>query len=247
MTENSLSSRASTAVNAFGDADNLPAWAWLWLPLWVAVLLIAIAWTDSEFYEIWLGSEERGLLELSHTLIPLAGTILAIRMLFMPQVRRVRFLRIWVLLAALGCLYIGGEEASWGQHYFNWSTPEYWERINDQGETNLHNTSSWFDQKPRAVLELGIILGGIVIPLLALRRPEIRNNRFAIILPPMTTLPTAVLAEFSKMSERLLSALGSDVYIFHRASEVQETFIFYFILLNLVVLRRRLLASGPGV
>ena len=224
------------------SADNLPRWAWLWLPLALAVVLSVIAHSAPDFYAVWLGSEERGLLELSHALIPLAGVILALRILFMPQVRRVKWLWLWVTLAALGCLYIGGEEASWGQHYLQWETPEAWEQINDQEETNLHNTSSWFDQKPRALLEIGVILGGIVIPLIALKRPEVRHSRFAIILPPFASLPTAVLAEFSKTSERLLSAVGSDVLIFSRASEVQELYFFYFILLNLIVLRRRLLA-----
>lgn len=233
----------SSTGNLWGEAaDLLPRWAWLWLPLALAVTLSIIAHTAPEFYAVWLGSEERGLLELSHALIPLAGVVLSIRILVMPQVRRFKWLWLWVLLAALGCLYIGGEEASWGQHYLQWETPEAWEKINDQEETNLHNTSSWFDQKPRALLEIGVILGGILIPLIALKRPEIRNSRFAIILPPLATLPTAVLAEFSKTSERLLSAIGSDVLIFSRASEVQETYFFYFILLNLVVLRQRLLS-----
>lgn len=224
------------------DADRLPSWAWLWLPLTLAVVLSVIAHSAPDFYAVWLGSEERGLLELSHALIPLAGVVLSLRILLMPQVRRFKWLRLWVLLAALGCLYIGGEEASWGQHYMQWETPEAWEKINDQEETNLHNTSSWFDQKPRALLEIGVILGGILIPLAALKRPDIRTSRIAIILPPLVTLPTALLAEFSKNSERLLSAIESDVLIFSRASEVQETYFFYFILLNLIILRRRLLA-----
>ena len=237
MVTNSL-----TAANFSSDPDRLPRWAWLWLPLALAVVLIVIAHAAPEFYAVWLGSEERGMLELSHVLIPLAGFFLSLRILFMPQVRRFKWLWLWVILAALGCLYIGGEEASWGQHYLQWETPEAWEQINDQEETNLHNTSSWFDQKPRALLEIGVILGGILIPLFALKRPEIRKASFAIVLPPLITLPTAVLAEFSKTSERLLSAIEFDGILFSRASEVQETYFFYFILLNLIILRRRLLA-----
>ena len=29
--------------------------------------------------------------------------------------------------------------------WFGWETPEYIARINDQGETSLHNMSSWLD------------------------------------------------------------------------------------------------------
>ncbi len=237
------SPESHTSSTPQSDADYLPRWVWLWLPLAVAVILLVLAHTAPEFYAVWMGSEERGVLELSHALIPLAGFILGLRMLFMPQVRRHKWISIWVLLATLGCLYIGGEEASWGQHYLQWDTPETWRALNDQEETNLHNTSSWFDQKPRAVLELGVVLGGILIPLAALKRPEIRQSRFAIVLPPLILLPTAVLAEFSKNSERLLSAIDYEGILFSRASEVQETYFFYFILLNLIILRRRLIAG----
>ncbi|WP_282606724.1 hypothetical protein [Pelagibius sp. Alg239-R121] len=236
---------SSTLAPSQSNPDHLPKWVWLWLPLAVAVVLAFIGQVAPDFYSVWFGSEERGVLELSHALIPLAGFFLSLRILFMPQVRSFKWLWLWVVLAALGCLYIGGEEASWGQHYMQWDTPEAWEKINDQEETNLHNTSSWFDQKPRALLEIGVILGGILIPLAALKRPEIRATKFAIILPPLITLPTAVLAEFSKTSERILSAIEFDGLIFSRASEVQETFFFYFILLNLVILKRRLRASKP--
>src|SRR3546814_4167282 len=54
---------------------------------------------------------------------------------------------------------MAGEEASWGQHYAGWLTPDNWQALNDQGETNLHNTSSWLDQKPRTLLEIGVIVG----------------------------------------------------------------------------------------
>src|SRR3546814_9825984 len=78
-------------------------------------------------------------------------------------------------------------EASWGQHYAGWLTPENWQALNDQGETNLHNTSSWLDQKPRTLLEIGVIVGGILIPMLALRRPALREGRFAIFLDRKST------------------------------------------------------------
>src|SRR3546814_19755347 len=92
---------------------------------------------------------------------------------------------------------MAGEEASWGRHYAGWLTPEGWQAINDQGETNLHDTSSWLDQKPRTLLEIGVIVGGIIVPLLALRRTAIREGRFALLLPPPVCLSVAVLAASS--------------------------------------------------
>ena len=70
----------------------------------------------------------------------------------------------WLLLWVFACIYFAGEEASWGQWYFNWETPESYSEINDQNETNLHNTSTWFDQKPRTLVEIWIFITGLILP-----------------------------------------------------------------------------------
>ena len=47
-------------------------------------------------------------------------------------------------LLALGLLLIAMEEVSWGQWIFFCETPESFEHLNRQGETNLHNLSGLF-------------------------------------------------------------------------------------------------------
>lgn len=64
----------------------------------------------------------------------------------------------------LACIYFAGEECSWGQWYFGWETPEAMAELNDQSETNLHNMSSWLDQKPRFVVEMFVIVAGLLLP-----------------------------------------------------------------------------------
>ncbi len=76
-------------------------------------------------------------------------------------------LRLWIILWALAAIYLAGEEISWGQWHFQWETPEAFAARNDQGETNLHNMSSWLDQKPRTLVELFIIVAGLMVPVLA--------------------------------------------------------------------------------
>jgi len=47
--------------------------------------------------------------------------------------------KFWMFLwAALSLLFLG-EEASWGQHFLMYKTPEYIANVNIQGEINLHN------------------------------------------------------------------------------------------------------------
>jgi hypothetical protein len=75
-----------------------------------------------------------------------------------------RWIRWWVLAWAVACLYFAGEECSWGQHYFGWGTPEPIAELNKQNETNLHNMSTWLNMKPRTLVEIWILVGGLIIP-----------------------------------------------------------------------------------
>jgi hypothetical protein len=72
----------------------------------------------------------------------------------------------WLLAWVLACIYFAGEEVSWGQWYFGWATPESIAQLNDQNETNFHNTSTWFDQKPRTLVEIWIFVTGFIFPII---------------------------------------------------------------------------------
>lgn len=48
--------------------------------------------------------------------------------------------RCLLLLGSIALLFGAGEELSWGQRIFDFETPVWLERVNDQGELNLHNT-----------------------------------------------------------------------------------------------------------
>ncbi len=74
-------------------------------------------------------------------------------------------LRAWLFIMIMGSAYFALEEISYGQHMFGWGTAETWKELNDQDETNLHNVHAMFDQVPRAMLTLGILIGGIILPL----------------------------------------------------------------------------------
>ncbi|WP_316347375.1 tetratricopeptide repeat protein [Desulfuromonas acetoxidans] len=47
--------------------------------------------------------------------------------------------RFFFALLALSCLYVSGEEISWGQRLLNLETPAFFQQHNLQQETNLHN------------------------------------------------------------------------------------------------------------
>lgn len=95
--------------------------------------------------------------------------------------RPTQWIQLWLALWTLACVYFAGEECSWGQWYFGWNTPEVLAALNDQGETNLHNISSWLDQKPRALVEVFIIAAGLAVPvaLRLKRRGALNSNSLA--------------------------------------------------------------------
>lgn len=223
-----------------------PLW-WLWVPLaWVAVLFWASE-QGRDFFDAWFNNETTGLLELTQAATAFAAFLVALSTLRRAARREPRWLLLWVLAATLCCLYVAGEEISWGQHLFGWLTPDSWGLYNDQNETNLHNVTAWLDQKPRHLLSAGTIVGGILIPLYALWRPRIRDSRLGVILPPFLCLPTALIAFLCGMNAVLDGYISPQRAFFIRPQEVQESFFYWFVLLYLVVLRRRLGPAGSAV
>lgn len=190
-------------------------------------------------FQTWMVSEN-GPIETLQALILIVAIGVALSWFFVKSGKTV-LLNVWFALAALCCFYVAGEEVSWGQHIWNWSTPEYWAQVNDQQETNLHNTSSWLDQKPRLVLEIGIIFGGLIAPLLKrynlLKLPE----NLDILMPSPKLAVIALLILVPKLVEKAFEFF--DIAIFSRISEVQEMYMFYFVLIYLIMLRKKIRAQ----
>ena len=207
---------------------------WLWIPV--------IAMAVQVLLEVSLPGEvlshlhsENGPHELLEFFLLVIGFIVCL--IFLKNSSgQPPLLKFWFGLAAVCCFYVAGEEISWGQHVWDWATPDYWTAVNDQGETNLHNTSSWFDQKPRLLLQIGIIFGGIIAPVLnhynLLKLPE----KLAILMPSPKLIVTALLILIPTLLEKGFEAF--DIAIFARFSEVQELYMFYFVLIYLIILKR---------
>jgi hypothetical protein len=212
---------------------------WLWVPLAVMALQIPMEIFLSHDVLMLLHSEQ-GPHEFVEFLILVAAFFIAV-MTLLRMDRKQKWLAAWTALAAICCFYVAGEEVSWGQKFVQWSTPEFWAHLNDQGETNLHNTSSWFDQKPRILLLIGVIGGGILIPLARRFKPSLLPKKFEIVYPPNILWVIAFITFAVESTDKLSETIGASV--FARGSEVVELYLFYFVLLYLVVLRRRILQN----
>ncbi|MBI1328233.1 MAG: hypothetical protein GC136_11435 [Alphaproteobacteria bacterium] len=152
-----------------------------------------------------------------------------------------RYIICWLGLCGVATIFILLEEISYGQHYVGWQTPEPLEKLNNQHETNLHNMSSWFDQKPRAMLELSVIVGGLLMPLLRTLSPLALSkipSKITPLLPDSALFVTALLAILPRVYERIVDQLGHyHLHLFTRTSEVQELYFYYFMLLYVLLFR----------
>ncbi len=217
---------------------------WLVLPLLAAVALAVMAHATPDFYAAYM-EPELGVLEMLHVLQNVVTALLAAILLARPEVRRVSWLAAWVALALAGSVYTAGEEASWGQHIFAWATPDTWQNLNDQGETNLHNVSSWFDQKPRLILEIGILVGALALPLLRGTRLYPRHPKLAYLIPSARCVPAAAVVALTRVEDVILDVTGGGLLIYHRSSEVQEFFMYWVVMIYVLDLLDRTRRHPP--
>lgn len=204
----------------------------LWLPILVIVVQLAYEVTH-DASQLAVMMSENGPVELAQWIVITMAALVAFVTLPKVPPKKDPFLFAWLLIAGLACVYISGEEVSWGQHFLNWDTPSYWAVVNDQQETNLHNTTSWLDQKPRLILMIGIVLGGIIFPILQKFKPGALPEKFNIIYPTAAFMPVALLVIGPYLVDKVVD-------IFERVSEVQELYMYYFVLLYLIMLRARI-------
>lgn len=225
---------------------------WGWFPPLLALFVVSAKAISPPFYQRFL-SGENGLTEQATAVVALCGIYMGARVVLLAQ-RQLPILEVlWLSIATLGCVYLAGEELSWGQQVFHWRTPGALAAINLQHETNLHNMSSWLNQKPRILLELWVLAGGIVLPVwrAARRQPLTPAAGFAYwFWPGRECLPSALLGVvilFPKRYRQLfeLPALPVEVHW----SELQEYYFALFLALYLTVILRRLQhplgAPGP--
>ncbi len=167
-------------------------------PCLVAPIALLVAFVVSVSIHLgtapwWLGRES-GFFEHGTVLVLLIGVAAGAYAVAMGSFLQL-WLRGWILAWTLASFYFAGEEASWGQHYFGWQTPELFDKINKQDETNFHNTSSWLNMKPRTGVELWMLVGGVVVPLLRSRNLLTRNAVAVWFWPTLAGI-TTVAANF---------------------------------------------------
>jgi hypothetical protein len=194
-----------------------------------ALWFFAGPWIAPFAYERFWSTE--GPHEILQFLVLLGCVVAAARLVLAPGVKSDRRWRAWAWLLLIGAVYAAGEEVSWGQHLIGWGTPELWSEVNDQAETNLHNTSALLDQAPRLAATLLVVLVGIILPIAAWFSPRLRNSFVGKALcSPLAAAP-AVLVLLARPLSELIPPLSEHSY---NPGEAKELFIYVFLLAYLL-------------
>ena len=204
----------------------------------------------SAYFLQWLGIDrlylfsEFGVYELLTFVFLFFAIMVYISLLSYPACQG--WFKPWISLLLAGTIYFAGEEISWGQHFFSWTTPDVWQAINDQAETNLHNTHALLDQLPRNALSLAAGFGGIVVPLWR----AVKNHHPSALSPAGWLWPTracapvcALALTLSPFDDWVESHPDLPVWLNTSGGELKEGLLALFILFYAVSLKRRLSAA----
>ena len=229
------------------DPNVNDAWWWLGVPVAIAGLLFALTLWAPAFYVQEMQPEHTGWLERAHFVLPLCAGLLFLRSAANDAVAAIRLLRPALILLAAAAIYWALEEESYGQHFFQWDTPDPWSAINKQNETNLHNTSWWLAQLPRSLLIGGIIGGGLILPLVRCAIGGLRPEALDFLTPPLAIIPSALAVLIWKAFDDV-AALNAIVRWpdGYRPGEANETFYAVFLLVYAVMISRRCAALTRG-
>ncbi len=180
-------------------------------------------------------SNGAGLIENLTVIILIPGIIAGLYSFL--QLRRIMkpwWIPYWILMWSLACIYFMGEEISWGQWYFQWDTPEGFSQLNSQNETNLHNMSSWLNQKPRALVELWIFVSGVILPIYRKFKQKQKQNTINWqywFFPLSSILTTGVFFTIIRLADWFGS---KDIHHLLGHSELRELCVALFLSLFLI-------------
>ena len=166
-----------------------------------------------------------------------------------------KIFNIFFYLYTIGLIYYFFEEISWGQHVFFWNTPEFFLNINNQNETNFHNTTNLLNEVPRTLLLVWCAFSFMFFYLL--RKLKKYNNFKIFILPNENlkkisllliffVLPDIVVDKFNLhpgypidwITEiRLYEVIDVLTFNFIRLSELHELIFNYYILVHAYYLK----------
>jgi hypothetical protein len=183
-------SRSLSALRSALRSDASSVWLFapdaaeaLWLLPLVGTLVVAASRVDLGLFHL-LTAEDR-LLEWLQFAGFVAATVFAALAARLFARRGLKLVPSILLLLGIACVFIAGEEISWGQRIFGFDTPEELEELNKQGETTVHNIGPILTVFNFGMFCLGLY-GSVVAGYLRTRFPKAQFRwRSDLLVPPL--------------------------------------------------------------
>ena len=141
-----------------------------------------------------------------------------------------KHISIFFIISFLGIFYFLGEEISWGQHIFKWSSSEYFLIHNNQQETNIHNISNLFNELPRTFVLIWCTFSTIIF--LYYSKSSKLNKIFQLLIfPNKYLLVIAISLIIFIFPDLILGKFNLEIkyqritFNFLRLSELQELIV----------------------
>jgi hypothetical protein len=159
-------------------AAAVSPWFHLLAGAWV-LAMFRLATSDSQQYRMLL--QEDRIIEWGTVWLFLVAGVLGLRTSFPAR-------RAGDVLVALFCLFVAGEEFSWGQRLLGYFPPEFFLRNNVQQEFSVHNLPQSI--QPGSVLIAALGGHGVLLPVLPyLGRMRALFDRVGVTPPPVALIP----------------------------------------------------------
>lgn len=168
-----------------------------WLVLWgiglLAMLIPVIASQMGPEAVEWMVVSPFGFSENIVTFFIIFGVAYAIAIARLPSATH---LRGWMVVYAIALIFFAGEDQNWFQYWIGAEVPDYFLAHNKEKEINLHNINSWFNQKPRLVVELWALIACTLVPLGWWMWPKNATKKFipTELWPDARVVPIAVMS-----------------------------------------------------
>ena len=214
--------------NSFAEEYGLPAGLKWWILLFPVVTLagFAVCMSIDSIQDYAFALVEENAVVDWLTFVPaFVGSVLGIRLAWR-MCQRGRGWKIWVfyLVFSLGLFFVAGEETSWGQDFFHFKSPKFFQEHNEQGDLTLHNLEGWNGKNHYLRIAFGV--GGLVglllwksEPFRDLASPHVLQVWFWLIIGKSLldphfaphagdTMPAYIVAKLSEVIEMLVAIAG---------------------------------------
>jgi hypothetical protein len=176
------------------------------------LLIIAIPFTRN--FGFWLLEENNPIEILTFIFFILGGIYGVFLSIKLFKSENNKLPAYFFLIFSIFLVLIGMEEISWGQQFFNFKTPDDWNKINLQGETTLHNVG--FMQTHTDTLHLVFGIAGLVGILL-------RNHSFfKKIGIPIILLSWFLIIVIQSIADIIVDVINAPYFLDHTIEKMSE-------------------------